>query len=275
VKEGVHAIAKQIGVATAKCENLVEQLTHYADGTLRRWYLEDPTALGEVLDICAAELDKISTIPTFEDDWLAMAAKEAFEKGYGAGVDEVANRMLVIELAVDAIEMILVPELFLLEMAATRAIRASMASLRRMPIFVPGAMNGIGVFMTVAPKVVAKTVAEGSAKVLARAMKLVGKIRLPGEFCHHIVAHGAERAKPALAILKKFGINVDEAVNGVFLPGFEKSLNPLKKAVHGNLHKNSYYDAVNEMLKDANSPAEVRRILRDIALDLEKGIVPK
>ena len=279
VKEGVHDIAKQIGEATAKCEYLVEQLTHYPDGSFKSWYLKDPSGLNFLLDVCAAELDKIPTIPTFEDEWLAMAARDAFEKGYGAGVDEVANRLFVIELAVDAIEMIVFPELVLAEMAVTKAIRASMAALRRMPIFVPGAVNGVAVFMTVAPKAVAKTVAKtvarGSSRVLARAMKLVGKFRLPGEFCHHIVAHGDDRAKEALGVLDKFGIDVDEAVNGVFLPGFEKSPNPFKKAVHGNLHKNKYYRAVNRRLEDAKSPADARRILQEIAEELEKGIVPE
>ena len=275
VKEGVHDIAKQIGAATAKCEFLVEQLTHYPDGTFKRWYLKDPSGLGFLLDVCAAELDKIPTIPTFDDEWLAMAAKEAFEKGYGAGVDEVANRLFVIELAVDAIEMIVVPELVLAEMVATKAIRASIAGLRRMPIFVPGAMDGIGVLMKVAPKAVAKTVKRGSSRVLARAMKLVGKFRLPGEFCHHIVAHGDDRAKQALDVLDKFGIDVDDAVNGVFLPGFKTSPNPLKKAVHGNVHTNAYYTAINNRLGDAKSPYQARRILQEIADELEKGIVPK
>lgn len=271
----MEALGEQIGVVLTECEQRVELLTHYPDGTFRRWYLEDPSGLKVVLASCAAELEKIPEVPTFEDRHLAMAAASAFETGYEAGADQVANRLLVIELAIDTIEMIVFPELFVAEVAATRAIRAAMSGLRRMPIFVPGAMSGVGVFMRVAPKAVAKKVARGSAKVLAASMKLVGKVRLAGEFCHHIVAHGAERAKPALAILDKFGIDVDDAVNGIFLPGFKTSPNPFKKAVHGNLHKNSYYDAVNKLLKDATSPDDARRILKGIAEKLEKGIVPK
>jgi hypothetical protein len=282
VKEGVAAIAKQIGSATANCENLIEQITHYPDGTFKRWYLEDPSKLGVVLDACAAELDAIPEIPTFDDPWLAMAAKDAFERGYGAGVDEVANRIFIIELAIDTIEMIVFPELVVAEMAMTKAIRASMASLRRVPIFIPGFADGFGavvVFTPRAMKAMAKTAANavtrGSSRVLARALKKVGKFRLVGEFCHHIVAHGDARAKAALAILDKFGIGVDEAVNGVFLPGFKSSPNPLGKVVHGNVHTDAYYKAVNKMLGKATSPEHARQILKLIAENLEKGIVPQ
>jgi len=275
VKEGMEALGEQIGVVLTECEQRVELLTHYPDGTFRRWYLEDPSGLKVVLASCAAELEKIPEVPTFEDRHLAIAAASAFEKGYEAGADQVANRLLVLELAIDAIEMIVFPELFVAEVAATRAIRTAMSGLRRMPIFVPGAVNGIGVFMKVAPKAVVKTVARGSSRVLARAMKAVGKFRLAGEFCHHIVAHGDARAKAALDVLDKFGIGVDEAVNGVFLPGFKTSPNPLKKAVHGNLHTKKYYEAVNKMLDEATSPADARRVLKEIAENLEKGIVPK
>ena len=58
----------------------------------------------------------------------------------------------------------------------------------------------------------------GSARLLGRNMKLAGMIRLPGEFAHHIVAHGADKAERALAILQRFGIGVDDAVNGVLDP---------------------------------------------------------
>ena len=76
VKEKVNAIAKQIGAATANCEYLVEQLTHYPDGTFRRWYLLDPAGLTIILASCAAELDAIPEIPTFENPWLAMGARD-------------------------------------------------------------------------------------------------------------------------------------------------------------------------------------------------------
>jgi hypothetical protein len=150
------------------------------------------------------------------------------------------------------------------------------------PIFIPGFADGFGavvVFTPRAMKAMAKTAANavtrGSSRVLARALKKVGKFRLVGEFCHHIVAHGDERAKAALAILDKFGIGVDEAVNGVFLPGFKSSPNPLGKAVHGNVHTSAYYNAVNKMLDKATSPEHARQILKDIAKMLEKGIVPQ
>lgn len=105
-------------------------------------------------------------------------------------------------------------------------------------------------------------------------MAKLGKVRLPGEFAHHIVAHGDQRAKNALDILKKFGMGVDEAVNGVFLPGFKRSPNLQGKAVHSTVHTNAYYIAVESRLAGAQTQAEVIKILQTIARDLEKGIMP-
>jgi hypothetical protein len=264
-----------MGVIMARCENLLQQLTHYPDGTLKQWYLDNQASLGHVLNSCANALATVPEIPTFDDFHLAKAAKEGFEKGYEAGVDEVANQLLLIELAVDVIEMIVLPELVLAEAVLTQAIRRSVMALRRMPIFIPGAVGGVGAFVKLAPTAMAKAVARGSSKVLARAMKLAGKIRLPGEFAHHIVAHGDHRARDALDILDRFGIKVDDAINGVFLPGFKKSPNPHGKAVHGNLHTDAYYDAVNNLLRGAKTRADVEGILRQIAHGLEKGVLPQ
>ncbi len=273
-RDGAEDVGRQMGVIMARCENLLQQLTHYPDGTLKQWYLDNPASLGHVLTSCANALETVPAIPTFEDFHLAKAAKEGFEKGYEAGVDEVANQLLLIELAVDVIEMIVLPELVLAEAVLTQAIRRSVMALRRMPIFIPGAVGGVGAFVKLAPTAVAKAVVRGSSKALARAMKLARKIRLPGEFAHHIVAHGDDRAAGALKILDTFGVGVDDAVNGVFLPGFKKSPNPHGKAVHGNLHTNRYYKRVETLLEGAKSKADVERVLREIANKLENGLVP-
>ncbi|MBK9262018.1 MAG: AHH domain-containing protein [Polyangiaceae bacterium] len=124
------------------------------------------------------------------------------------------------------------------------------------------------------PRAAAKAVVTGSSRVLGDNMKRVGLERLAGEFAHHIVAHGDDRAKDAVKLLKKFHIDVDDAVNGVYLPGYKTSPNPHGKAVHGNLHTNAYYEAVDTVLKGANTQAEVIQRLRFIAHNLEHGILP-
>jgi hypothetical protein len=44
--------------------------------------------------------------------------------------------------------------------------------------------------------------------------------------------------------------------------------------VHGNLHTDAYYNAVNKTLRDSTSKAEVIRKLRLIAFKLEHGMMP-
>jgi hypothetical protein len=74
---------------------------------------------------------------------------------------------------------------------------------------------------------------------------------------HHIVAGGAHAAAPARGVLTRYGIDVNAAENGVFLPRNGDSANPLGAAVHSTLHTGGYYDAVNELLLGANSAVEV------------------
>ncbi len=60
----------------------------------------------------------------------------------------------------------------------------------------------------------------------------------------------------------------------MFLPGYKTSPNPLGKIVHGNLHTDAYYRAVERELLKAATKVDVEQILRGIALNLEKGLLP-
>jgi hypothetical protein len=75
------------------------------------------------------------------------------------------------------------------------------------------------------------------------------------------VAGGAERAGPARAALERFGINIDDAANGVFLPS----------DVHRSLHTNAYYDAVNVALSQATTKEEALQVLSAFAQRLSSG----
>jgi predicted small lipoprotein YifL len=280
-RNGAKAIAHEFGRIFKKCENIVDQLSQQPDLTLVHWNNIDPATLEMVFDQCTSELDKLPAIPEYEDPWLAGAAAEGFKKGYGEGVDEIANRLLLLEIGMAAVEMAITGGAGLVKVAVTRGMRMSLAALRRVPIFIPGAVGGIGaVFQKGAPRVVAKVV-EGSSRRLGNNLMAYLKLfpkafgpRLPGEFAHHIVAHGDPRALEALEILKKFGIHVDDWENGVFLPGYKTSPNLGGKIVHGNLHTDAYYRAVNTALKGATSKADAIRQLRIIAFKLEHGMMP-
>jgi aspartyl/asparaginyl beta-hydroxylase (cupin superfamily) len=77
-------------------------------------------------------------------------------------------------------------------------------------------------------------------------------------------ANLARRADAARKVLNRFGIDMDDPANGVFLP----------PAQHVRLHTNEYYDAVNQELAAASTKAEAEDILRSIARRLAEGKFP-
>ncbi|MCM0759877.1 AHH domain-containing protein [Sporomusa sphaeroides DSM 2875] len=70
------------------------------------------------------------------------------------------------------------------------------------------------------------------------------------------------------AILQKYGIDIDEAVNGVFLLTVKDVSN---SAYHPSLHTDKYYNKVTELLRDANSREDALSILKDISDQLKQG----
>ena len=90
-----------------------------------------------------------------------------------------------------------------------------------------------------------------SSRSLGRALEAAGHVRPPGSAAHHIVAGNAARAAPARAVLDRFGIGINDAANGAFLPG----------NVHSRIHKNAYYEAVNSALSQATTRQEALQVL--------------
>ncbi|TKD12807.1 AHH domain-containing protein [Polyangium fumosum] len=110
-----------------------------------------------------------------------------------------------------------------------------------------------------------------SSDALGRALEKAGHARPPGAAVHHIVAGNAPAAQRARDILAKFGIGMDDAANGVFLPATRAAPNPTGAAVHSTLHTNTYYQTVNQMLDTAKTQAEAEAILQDIRNILLSG----
>ena len=86
---------------------------------------------------------------------------------------------------------------------------------------------------------------------------------------HHIVAGSSPKAAEARAILQKFGVDINDATNGVFLPTVK---NVAEGAYHPSLHTDSYYRKVSDLLSGAKSRNDVFDILDDIADQLSKGM---
>ena len=96
---------------------------------------------------------------------------------------------------------------------------------------------------------------------LGRALEAAGYKRPPGSEAHHIVAGTSRNAREARTVLQQFGIGIDDAANGVFLPA----------RVHRRLHTSQYYRTINRRLGSARSRAEAEAVLHDIRFGLLSG----
>lgn len=65
----------------------------------------------------------------------------------------------------------------------------------------------------------------------------------------------------ARAILKKFGIGINDADNGVWLP----------QSIHRGRHHKAYIDVVLRRLQNATNANDAKAILHSIATDLANG----
>jgi cyanophycinase-like exopeptidase len=110
-----------------------------------------------------------------------------------------------------------------------------------------------------------------SSRILGRSLEAAGHTRPPGSAAHHIVAGGADDAEPARRVLANFGIGINDAANGVFLPASKNSPNVMGAAVHASLHTKRYYKAVNKLLSTAKTRERVLAILAGIRQKLLAG----
>lgn len=120
----------------------------------------------------------------------------------------------------------------------------------------------------VAARALARLLARYHSSRLNRAMAAAGQVKPTGHAAHHIVPHGAERAEQARRVLDKYGIGIDDAVNGVYLP---RSVEAGAGAIHRGGHSKAYYDLVNDALSRARSKEDAIAILKRIADGLRNG----
>jgi hypothetical protein len=71
--------------------------------------------------------------------------------------------------------------------------------------------------------------------------------------------------------LEDFGIGINDAANGVFLPATGSSPNAMGAAVHASLHTKRYYEVVNELLAAAKTRERALAILAEIRQKLLAG----
>ena len=113
-----------------------------------------------------------------------------------------------------------------------------------------------------------------SSRILGQNLGDAGFVRAGDTAAHHIVAGRAPQAAEARAVLDQFGIGINDAANGVFLPRNLASDNPTGAIVHSTLHTNAYYSSVNELLGAAGSRREALDALAYIRDQLLGGGMP-
>lgn len=107
----------------------------------------------------------------------------------------------------------------------------------------------------VAPSATAR-LSTPSSRALGANLEAAGMTRSRSSAAHHIVAGGSQRAAEARAVLARYGIDINAAENGVFLPLNRAAANPTGAAVHSTLHTNAYYSTFNDLLLSAGTRAE-------------------
>ncbi|MFB6632057.1 RHS repeat-associated core domain-containing protein [Streptomyces sp. NPDC056362] len=91
---------------------------------------------------------------------------------------------------------------------------------------------------------------------------------------HHIVAGNSPKAAPARAQLDTFGIGVNDAENGVWLPRSSSSPNPNGLSVHSKVHTNDYYAYVNNLMSGARNGSEALDVIDHVRRQLQGGHWP-
>lgn len=113
-----------------------------------------------------------------------------------------------------------------------------------------------------------------SSRVLAKNLEATGTPRPANTAAHHIVP-GNETYSSAVQvrqILARENIDINEAINGVFLPKNNNFAKP-PATTHTNVHTNKYYDNLLDRLTNAQ-PGKVRNELKKIQNELLNGTFP-
>lgn len=116
-------------------------------------------------------------------------------------------------------------------------------------------------------------------RTLDRNLGKAGYVRINNVCAHHIVASGHPDAYGSRRRLFKWGIGINDADNGVFLPGTRGIVVPtMEKAVqHDDLHADEgYYLLVDRRLSfaDQSDQASGRKALRDMRDEMIGGTFP-
>jgi hypothetical protein len=116
-------------------------------------------------------------------------------------------------------------------------------------------------------------------RTLARNIDYDSGTERPKNVCaHHVVASGDIRAEDSREVIFEFGIGINDADNGVYLPRFKNIAVPSmpNAPLHGPIHTARYHAAVagRLILGEPGDAAACRAIMRTIKKKLVDGSFP-
>ena len=297
--------AQAIATVLTQAEADMLRVINNDDSWLKRLFLSDPGTLEQIQERVAKQLDSIESPPEYNDKYLDLAALSGFHAGFDKGKFDVEAKLFAIDAGILVLEVVATEivtagvggvavaaartgarAVKFTSTAGRKALVAAMKRLENVPIFIPVANGGVGTYVTAGQVLKSmsryharrlETAMFAKAREVEAALKAAGKPFVPlvkrtTDETHHIVAHGADKAKGARKRLAELGIDIDNPANGVFLPANMSSPNPLGSIVHRTLGNNKrYYEKVQEILEAATSQADALQRLERIGETLKNG----
>jgi hypothetical protein len=135
-----------------------------------------------------------------------------------------------------------------------------------------------GTRVTTSPK--SRTASLSDEEMLAANMKAAGREVPPGHDAHHLVLKrgGGTWGDRARRELRRVGISVNDADNGIALPGSSVPRGTVPEPEggpwHATMHTERYYQEIATRLRGVTDEEEARAVLRQIQTDIVDGNFP-
>lgn len=112
----------------------------------------------------------------------------------------------------------------------------------------------------------AKVLRENMLKVMGNDGKYAKNTLKNGNQAHHVVGNETPIAGKKL---EQYGIDINDPMNGIFLPSFDRS--GLRGVIHRGGHKQEYYEYIEQMFSQCKSKKDCYEVLDKVKSDLYKG----
>jgi hypothetical protein len=233
-------VGAKYGTVIGDAQASLDMMNGMIGGGLERRLRSSPAFLNELQLGLAAKLAAVPDLPTYADPKLAEIAQKGFERGFGASVADAKLKAAVVILAANTALALSGSVAITVEQAGATALRAALARLRGMPVFIPGAVDGLGGFSCL-PK---PPVAAGAAKISSTSRSSrVGGSSSPGGIGRttgRMFAPVAQEVKPCVHVRCKASATRSDCrrrgAGELALLRMERKVPPLRMCVGSQAH---------------------------------------